>query len=83
MKDHDNTDDIYRVRQYGMVHAWVGQKLLKIRFLRVFLCPEIELKTLFQRVQKQYSNHSSISCSVSQCPPTNYILTFLKPFSLV
>ncbi len=28
-------------------------------------------------------NHSSICCSVSQTPPTNYIITFIKPFSFV
>jgi hypothetical protein len=66
-----------------MVHAWVGQKLLKNTFLSVFWCTEVELRTLFQRVQMQYCNHSSISYSVMVTPPTSYILTFIKPFSFV
>jgi hypothetical protein len=32
----------------GMMHAWVGEKLLKNTFLRVFRCPEVELETQFQ-----------------------------------
>ncbi len=71
----------YTTRFIGMVHAWVGQKLLKITFLRVFQCPKVELWTLFQQVQTQYNNHSCISYSVMVTPPTNYILTFIKPFS--
>jgi hypothetical protein len=68
----------------GMVHARVGQKLVKNHILQVFLCPEVELWTLFQRVQTQYPNYSSISYySVMVTPPTNYILTFIKPFSFV
>ncbi len=31
----------------------------------------------------QYNNHSSISYSVMVIPPTNYISTFIKPFSFV
>ncbi len=44
---------------------------------------KVELWTLFQWVQMQYNNHSSISYSVRETPPTNYILTFIKPFSFI
>jgi hypothetical protein len=67
----------------GMVHVWVGQKLKKIHFKEFFDVPKVELRTLFQQVQMQYSNHSSVSYSVMLIPPTNYILTFIKPFSFV
>ncbi len=50
---------------HGMVHAWVGQKLLKKYIFKSFLMSEVELETLFQRVQTQYGNHSSRSYSVS------------------
>ncbi len=44
---------------------------------------KVELWTLFQPVQTQYNNHSSISYSVWVTPPTNYILTLIEPFSFV
>jgi hypothetical protein len=43
-----------------MVQAWVGQKRLKRDILRLFLMSEVELWTLFQRIQMQYDNHSTI-----------------------
>ncbi len=60
--------------------GWVKNSL-KNTFLRVFQCPKVELRTLFQQVKTQYQNHSSISNSVMVTPPTNYILIFIKPFS--
>jgi hypothetical protein len=44
----------------GMVQAWVGQKSLKRDILRLFLMSEVELWTLFQQIQMQYDNLSTI-----------------------
>jgi hypothetical protein len=60
----------------GMVHAWVGQKLLKNYIFKSFRSPEVELRTLFQREQTQYRNHFSISYSVMVTPP-NKLYTYL------
>ncbi len=47
----------------GMVQAWVGQKRLKCDILRLFLMSKVELWTLFQQIQTQYNNHSTICYS--------------------
>ncbi len=44
---------------------------------------EYEFQTLQLRIQTQSQNHSSKCYSSSLTPPTNYILTLVKPFSFV
>jgi hypothetical protein len=46
-----------------MVQAWVGHKSLKRDILRLFLMSELELWTLFQQIQMQYDNLSTICYS--------------------
>ena len=53
-----------------LLHIWYsarvgGPKTLKNYILKSFSMSKVELKTLFQQVQTQYGNHSSILYSVS------------------
>ncbi len=66
-----------------MVHAWVGQKLLKNYIFKRFL-----VSRSWTRDTVPTSTNAIwqpllhiVFCQLD--PPTNYILTFLKPFSLV
>jgi hypothetical protein len=69
--------------QTGMVQANVGQKLVKSNILQDFLMTDDEFLTLHLKIPMQYINHSSICYSATLTPPTNYILTLVKPFSFV
>ncbi len=60
-----------------MVQAWVGQKRLKREILRLFSMSEVELWTLFQQIQMQYDNHSTIYYSYYE-PPSNKLYTHLS-----
>ncbi len=72
----------------GMVHASVGQKLVKSNKLQVFLLSDDKFWTLHLRLQTitnaiwKLLVHVLIFCS-SPPPPTNYTSILIKPFSFV
>ncbi len=69
----------------GVVHAWVGQKLLKNTFSRVFMMSQswaqdsVPMST--NAIQPPLLH--KLFCHNGNPPPTNYISPFIKPFSFV
>ncbi len=71
----------------GVVHANVGQKLLICYPIKSFLGDQLQVSDSRFMITNYYKRNSETTqpnvILITKPPPTNYILTLIKPFSFV